>query len=90
MVTDVNQTYCNDRFTIYTNIKPLCCIPETDIMIYINYNSVQKKRVAHLFNAQTTKYLSYYQQWKARNMIIMRYFITYREFLPRITLYQFK
>ena len=91
MVTDVNQTHRNDRFTIYTNSKPLCCTPETDIMIYINYASVWKKRVAHIFNAQTPKYLSCYQQWKARNkMIIMRYFITYRECLPRITLYQFK
>ena len=27
-------TYC-DHFTIYTNIKSLCCTPETNTMLYI-------------------------------------------------------
>ena len=43
MVTDVNQTYCGD-FTIYTNIKSLCCTPETNIMLDVNYTSIKKKK----------------------------------------------
>ena len=35
MVMDVNQTYCGDYFTIYTNIKS-CCTPKTSIMLYVN------------------------------------------------------
>ena len=31
---DVNQTYCGDHIAIYTNIKSLCCIPTTNIMLY--------------------------------------------------------
>lgn len=30
MVTAVIKTYSDDHFTIYTNIKPLCCVPETN------------------------------------------------------------
>ena len=26
---DVNWTYCGNHFAIYTNIKSLCCTPET-------------------------------------------------------------
>lgn len=29
---DINQTWCGDHFTMYTYIKSLDCIPETDIM----------------------------------------------------------
>ena len=39
---DVNQTYCGDRFTVYTNIESLCCAPETNIMLYVNYTSIKK------------------------------------------------
>ena len=41
MVMDINQTYCGDNFTIYTNFESLCCKPETNIMLYINYISVK-------------------------------------------------
>lgn len=42
MVTDTNQTYHGDHFAIYTNIKPLCCMPETNIMLHINHTSVNE------------------------------------------------
>ena len=38
-VTRRNITWCGNHFTIYTNIKSLCCIPETNIMschLYFN------------------------------------------------------
>ena len=28
---------------IYKNIKLLCCIPETNITLYVNYASIMKK-----------------------------------------------
>ena len=40
MVTDVNQTYGDDHFTIHTNIKPLCCTPDINTMLcqlYLNF-----------------------------------------------------
>ena len=39
---DVNETYCGDHFAIYTNIKSLCCTPETNIMLYVNYTSIDR------------------------------------------------
>ena len=43
MVMDVNETYCEDHFTAYTSIESLCCIPETNRMLYVNYTSVKTK-----------------------------------------------
>lgn len=39
---DVNQTSYVDRFAIYTNIKPLYCISETNIILYVNDGSIFK------------------------------------------------
>ena len=38
-------TNCGDHFTICTNIGSLCCIPETNIMLYVDYTSIKKKRI---------------------------------------------
>ena len=38
---DINRTYCGDHFVVYTNIKSLCCTPATNIMLYVNYISIQ-------------------------------------------------
>lgn len=52
---DINYTYCGDHFIISTYIKALCCIPETNILLYVNFMSVRKikfikdKKIA-LFN----------------------------------------
>lgn len=32
-----------DYFLMYTNIKPLYCIPETNIMLYANQTSIKNK-----------------------------------------------
>ena len=31
---------------MYTNIESLCCIPETNIMLHVNYTSIFKKKAA--------------------------------------------
>ena len=36
---DVKWIYCGDHFAMYTNIKLLCCIPETK-RLYVNYTSI--------------------------------------------------
>ena len=41
---DVNQTYCGDYFTIYTNIESSCCTPETNIILYVNGTYIEKKK----------------------------------------------
>lgn len=43
VVINVNQTYCCDHFTMYTNIKSLGGIPETNIKLCVNYTSIKKK-----------------------------------------------
>ena len=49
MGTDVNWTYCGDHFNIYTNIESLCCTPETNVMLYVNFTSIKKyNRENHL------------------------------------------
>ena len=39
MVTDVNSTYCNGHFTMYTNTESLGCTHETNV----NYTSIKKQ-----------------------------------------------
>ena len=34
-------TYCGDHFAIYTNIKSLCCIPKTNIIVVQSLSHVQ-------------------------------------------------
>ena len=40
MVMDVNQTYRGENFKDYTNTKSLCCMPETNKLLYVNYTSI--------------------------------------------------
>ena len=44
MVMDVNWTYCGDHFVIYTSVEPLCCTPETNITLYVNFISIKRKK----------------------------------------------
>ena len=42
---DVNLTYYGDHFAVYTKIES-CCIPETNIKLYVNYvskNNIMKE-----------------------------------------------
>ena len=39
-MTDVNQTSYGDHFAIYANTESICFIPETNIIIYVNYISI--------------------------------------------------
>ena len=41
-MTDVVWTYCGDQFAVYTNVKLVCCIPETNIVLYVNYTALKK------------------------------------------------
>ena len=50
----VNYIYGSDGFAMYTHIESLCCIPETNIMLYVSYISIflkWKKQVTYqLYN----------------------------------------
>jgi len=35
--------HCDNNFVVYTNIESLCCIPQTNIMLYATYISNFKK-----------------------------------------------
>ena len=41
MMVDVNQIYCGGQFAIYTNTESLCCMPETNIILYVSYISIK-------------------------------------------------
>ena len=43
MMTDGNWTSRGDYFVIYKNIESLCCIPETIIILQVNYTLIKKK-----------------------------------------------
>lgn len=49
MMMNISQTYHSDHFVIYKNIKSSYSIPETNIMLYVNYASIKnlemKKRM---------------------------------------------
>lgn len=53
----INQTYCGDHFSIYTDIK-LCCTSETTIL-YINYTSIKKKNGDTGAQTQITQFIIY-------------------------------
>lgn len=57
MLTDINQTYLGDYFTVYTNIKSLYHIPEINIVLYANYPSIKIKNIKHFF--KYAKHLSF-------------------------------
>lgn len=33
-----------DDFIIHVNVEPLCCTPETNKILYVNYTSIKKGR----------------------------------------------
>ena len=45
---DGNWSYCSDHFIMYKNIESLCCIPETKIILYVDYNSIKKAQLGFL------------------------------------------
>ena len=42
MVTDGTQTYCGGHFAIIQILKS-CCIPQTNIMLLVNYTSLKNE-----------------------------------------------
>lgn len=43
MVTDIDSTYC-DHSVICKNIKSFSCTPESNIILYVNYNSMKNNK----------------------------------------------
>jgi len=41
---DVSSALCSHHFTIQAYINSLCCTTKTNILLYVNYISVKKKR----------------------------------------------
>lgn len=42
MVTEGNYTYCDEHFIMFIIVDSLCCTPETNILLYVNYTSLLK------------------------------------------------
>ena len=38
----------DDHFTVYTNIDSMCCTPETNIMLDVDYSSIKKEALKFL------------------------------------------
>ena len=45
MMTDCNYTYHADHFEIHGDIKSLCWVTGTDIVVYISYSLKTKKQI---------------------------------------------
>ena len=67
MVTDFNQTYCGNHFAKYTTFESLCCTPETNTMLYVNYTSKKKKYPQEIYTQ-----MHHSQCQKTKNRILER------------------
>ena len=45
MLMDGNCTYSDDYFIMYKNIELLCCIPKTNIILYVKYNLIKQTKI---------------------------------------------
>ena len=43
MVTDVDYTYHGEHQIICRIVESLCCKPEINVILYINYTSIKKR-----------------------------------------------
>lgn len=43
MVTDDSYTYSEDYFIMCKSIVSLCCTPEMNRILYVNYTSIKEK-----------------------------------------------
>ena len=48
-MTDGKWSYCGDHFIRYRIIESLCDIPETNINVYVGYNSIESPPKLFLF-----------------------------------------
>jgi len=39
-----SYTYHGEHLVVYINIESLCCTPEANIILYVNYTSIKKKK----------------------------------------------
>lgn len=44
MLTEGNYTYCGENLAMYIILGSLCCTPEANIKLYINYISLKKNQ----------------------------------------------
>ena len=43
MLTDGDYAYCGKQWVIYRIVESICCTSETNIALYVNYNSIKIK-----------------------------------------------
>ena len=53
---DVNSPLCGNHFIIQAYINSLCCTPRTNILLYVNYISVKKKRWTKVASGENLTY----------------------------------
>ena len=57
MVTDGQQTSHGDQFVIYIKVQSLCCTPETNTILYLNYTLMHKSYnvlISNTYNNNST------------------------------------
>ena len=52
----VNSALCGNHFIIQAYINSLCCTTKTNILLYVNYISVKKKRWAEVASGEDLTY----------------------------------
>lgn len=43
--TDDDLTYCGEHCVIYRIVESLCCAPEINITLYVNYSSIKSESI---------------------------------------------
>ena len=59
-VTEGDQTYC-EHFTLYTNLESLCCTPESNIILYVNYTQQNETETPAVWSSLKKFYLNILQ-----------------------------
>lgn len=47
---DASLTYCGAHFAVYTNIESFCCLPETNIILHVNFLKKGKTSLSNISN----------------------------------------
>lgn len=74
MVTDGDYTYCGEHCIMYRIVESLCCTPEMNITLYVNYTSI-----IHFFKLGASDSLNIFVQFVSlnyRTFLLLGYIIT--------------
>lgn len=52
-MTNDNYTDHDEHFVMHTVVKALCCTPETNMILYVNYTSIRNKNLKIMYKLKS-------------------------------------